>query len=504
MWVQRHPGVAGGLVPDEPAQLEAAARPVLAQAAQSVRQAIDTAEIDAGQLAGGYRIGGGAATCVPHADPPLLAARVITPPGGSRTCVRNLVRVTTVRERINAVLDGAVDYEPGLDALTVTPSAEVDPVLIAVLHDACAALWRGGWQPVELHRVVARRGHPMHAHLVTDAVAAHLGQFVPAAVDERWLAQADALGAYVWWTDAATYLDEIATRWKLDRVAVLDVVLTLLAILSELPPIEVLVPPPGTAPRPGDRSGIGGSGTRRRIDARLLGRVRALLAKAESTPYPAEAETYTAKAQELVARHSIDEALLVARAGDAAVVPFARRIGVDHPYEGGTASLLDAIARANRCHAVWSPEFGFATVFGFDADIDAVDLLHTSLLVQAHRAMAQTEPPGGKAGRARLRTFRQSFLVAFAVRIGERLASAAEAALADATRSADETETAATAGLLPVLASRDEQVRETMRSVFPRTARARGSRVDSREGWDSGRAAADRAALHTRDAAQDR
>jgi hypothetical protein len=412
--------------------------------------------------------------------------------------------VTTVREKVSAVLDGTVGYESGLDALTVAPSAEVDPVLIAVLHGACAALWRGGWQPVELHRVVARRGHPMHAQLVTDAVAAHLRQFPRAAVDERWLAQADGLGASVWWASTAMYLDEIATRWKSDRVAVLDVVLTLLTILSELPPIEVLVPPPGTAPQRGDRSGTGGSGTRRRIDARLLDRVRALLAKAESTTYPAEAEAYTAKAQELVARHSLDEALLVARAGDAAVVPFARRIGVDHPYESEKASLLDAVARANRCHVVWSPEFGFATVFGFDADIDAVDLLHTSLLVQAQRAMAQAEPPGGKAGRARLRAFRQSFLVAFAVRIGERLAGAADAALADATRATDGTGTAAAAGLLPVLASRDEQVRETMRSVFPHTLRARGSRVDSREGWDSGRAAADRAALHTRDATQGR
>ena len=110
---------------------------------------------------------------------------------------------------------------------------------------------------------------------------------------------------------------------------------------------------------------------------------------------------------------------------------------MDHPYEGEKAALLDAVARANRCHTVWSPDLGFTTVFGFDADIDAVDLLYTSLLVQAHRAMAQTEPPGGKAGRARLKAYRQSFLVSFATRIGERLADAAEAALADATRTPD-------------------------------------------------------------------
>ena len=254
----------------------------------------------------------------------------------------------------------------------------------------------------------------------------------------------------------------------------------------------MLVPPPGSAPRPHpDPTGT------ERVDIRLLDRVRALLAKAESTGYPAEAEAYTAKAQELVARHSLDEALLAARFGDSAAraVPLARRIGVDHPYDGEKAALLDAVARANRCHTVWSPELGFTTVFGFDADIDAVDLLYTSLLVQAHRAMARTEPPGGKAGRKRLKTYRQSFLVAFATRIGERLAGVAEAALADATRTTDPAGDTDPADLLPVLASRDEQVRETMHRVFPRTVRARGSRVDSREGWDSGRAAADRANL---------
>lgn len=247
----------------------------------------------------------------------------------------------------------------------------------------------------------------------------------------------------------------------------------------------------------------------------MLDRVRALLAKAESTAFPAEAEAYTAKAQALVARHSLDEALLRARAGEQALVPFARRIGVDHPYEGEKAALLDAVARANRCHPVWSPDLGFVTVFGYDADVDAVDLLYCSLVVQANRAMARAEPPGGKAGRARLKTFRQSFLVAYAARIGERLAAAADSALADATGAAagaaggaDETgsdesgsdESGAGGGvpavdLLPVLASRDERIRETMREVFPHTVRSRGARVDSLEGWDSGRAAADRAAL---------
>ena len=94
--------------------------------------------------------------------------------------------------------------------------------------------------------------------------------------------------------------------------------------------------------------------------------------------------------------------------------------------------------------------------------------------------------------------------MAFAVRIGERLTNAADAAMTDATHTADGSVNVDAADLLPVLASRDEQVRETMLSVFPRTVRSRGSRVDSQEGWHSGRTAADRAALHTGDAAPGR
>jgi hypothetical protein len=383
--------------------------------------------------------------------------------------------VDTVRETIGAVVGGRLGFEDGLDLLTVAPAAEVDPALTAALFDATARLWRDGWQPAELHRLVTRRGTGVQPLLIGDAVAAYLRGFAPKAVDQRWRDQAAELDARPWWGDDAGYLRQVVQHRRVDRVTLLDAVLTLLTLLRDLPPIEMLVPPPGQA-TPARRA----PGT----DAKLE-RVRALLAKAEATTFPAEAEAYTAKAQELISRHSIDEALL-AEGGGVEVVPYARRIGVDHPYENEKASLLNSVARANRCHVVWSPEFGFATVFGFDADIDAVDLLHTSLLVQAHRAMARTEPRG-KAGRSRLKNFRQSFLVGYAVRIGERLAEASRAALDQA---------ADPAALLPVLASRDVQVREARDRSFPSTTRGRGFRVASLEGWESGREAADEAKLH--------
>ncbi len=352
---------------------------------------------------------------------------------------------------VRDVVGGSIGYEAGLDALTVAPAAEVDAELSGSLRDAFERLFKGGWQPAELHRVVARLGDPVKAGLVADASTAYGKRF--SDVDPRWTAQASSLSS--------------GPR-RPDRITLLDSSLGLLIALRRLPLIDVLIPPPGTVWANPHISG----------DSRMLERVRALLAKAESTDFPAEAEAYSAKAQELIARHSIEEALT--SVDRAEVVPFARRIGVDHPYESEKASLLDAVARANHCHTVWSPELGFSTVFGFDADIDGVELLYTSLLVQANRAMARDEPAKGKA---RIKAFRRSFLVAYAVRIGERLAQA--------TRH----EIAAVPSLLPVLRSRDLQVQEAMQKAFPRTVRSRGSRVDSLEGWESGRAAADEAKL---------
>src|SRR5438552_3000516 len=58
------------------------------------------------------------------------------------------------------------------------------------------------------------------------------------------------------------------------------------------------------------------------------------------------------------------------------------------------------------------------------ADLDAVELLFTSLLVQANAAMIRAGGKKDEYGRSRTRSFRQSFLVPYAIRIGERLAEA--------------------------------------------------------------------------------
>ncbi|GIF07437.1 DUF2786 domain-containing protein [Actinoplanes siamensis] len=356
----------------------------------------------------------------------------------------------SAREIVERVRAGELDHETALDLLAGVPAAETDTALATALGGEFDRLFRTGWQPVELHRAVARRGNPIQGRLVAEAATTFMTGKEPVA--DGWRAQAVQLRS--------------AGGRRSDRIAVLDASLDLLAQLRRLPAIEILVPPPGTP----------ATTVHQHADQRVLDRVRALLAKAEATDFPAEAEAYSAKAQELITRYRIEE--VTAPAVD--LTPFARRIGVDHPYENEKASLLDAVSRANGCRTVWSPELGFSTIFGFDADIDAVELLYTSLLVQANKAMTRDEPVKGKA---RVKAFRRSFLIAYAVRIGERLREVADR------------EFAGHGDLLPVLRDRDVQVRAAMERVFPRTVRARGSRVDSLEGWDSGRAAADEANL---------
>lgn len=355
--------------------------------------------------------------------------------------------------------------------------------------------WQGGWQPADLARVVGRDLTAGHLRLAVDAIAAEGRRHAAATVDPRWAAQVHELGAG-WCGDPRGYLDAVGERDGLDRAGTARCVLELLRLLARLPELPPVGPAPGqrghrTADRPAEPAPT---------EPRILARVRALLAQAESTNYPEEADAFTAKAQQLMARHSISAALLDAdahRGGE----PGARRIGIDNPYEAPKALLLDAVTPANRCRSVWSKAFGFSTVVGHEPDLDSVEMLYTSLLVQATAAMNRAGARRDGQGRSRTRTFRQSFLVAYASRIGERLTEATDSAVRDAAagRPADGSATdgadaPADPRLLPVLAARADAVAAATERMFPDLTLHTLAGND-REGWAHGTAAADRAIL---------
>ncbi|ARF79911.1 DUF2786 domain-containing protein [Kitasatospora aureofaciens] len=389
-------------------------------------------------------------------------------------------------------LDLALDTGASLLAASAGQWPAVSRALLGYADTAVGRCWSAGWRPADLVRVVRRGLKPVHLALAVDLIAAEARRHPAAGLDRRWLEQLRELEAEVWWPSDEQYLGAFAHRHRLDRFALATAVLELLRSWGRLPPIAPVGPAPGAstaARRPtGPVTG----------EPRMLARIRALLAKAESTEYPEEAEALTAKAQQLMAQHSIDEALVAAAAADRNT-PAALRIGVDNPYEGPKTMLLDAVAAANRCRVVWAKEFGFCTVIGFDGDLDGVELLYTSLLVQATHALNKA----GSGKDSRSKAFRQSFLVAYAARIRERLTAATErtttAAAAGRHLREDGTEEQLLpdARLLPALAARSAAVDEEVGRLFPKLVSQR-VRVSDGEGWAAGRAAADRAALHGR------
>ncbi|WP_329471766.1 DUF2786 domain-containing protein [Streptomyces sp. NBC_01723] len=370
----------------------------------------------------------------------------------------------TVDRAFEAALYDTAEHALDTAASLLAADPAADAELARRGEEFVATAWRRGWQPADLVRIVRRELDDVHVRLVAALIRAQAPHDRPRG--PRWAAQLDAVP------------DGTAPP-RTDRFSHATAVLELYRLLLRLPTLEPL--DAGETGRPRQES---------RPESRALARIRALLAKAEATGYPEEAEALSAKAQELMARHSVDEALLSAHA-PSPDAPGACRIGVEAPYEQAKAVLLDAVADANHCRAVWNESLGFSTVVGFEADLEAVELLHTSLLVQAEAAMTRAEAAQRAGGRKRTKTFRQSFLAAYAHRAGTRLRAAAEAVAAEAGRAGD-------VDLLPVLASRDVAVTDRLGRMFPETTTTRLRGAGDAAGWTEGTRAADHAEVGRR------
>jgi hypothetical protein len=432
---------------------------------------------------------------------------------------------SAIGEAVQGVCDGRPDSrDKQLEQLAIERSPgwtqAVSGALVEYLRRSVTSAWKRGWQPAELARHVGRELSAAHAAVVSDMITAEMLGYAAATVDARWAAQTAVIEAAApargtWWGSNAEYL---SARYALGRdqefIFTVATAIETLHVFRHLPALERLLPLPGTA-RPTAAARAETAEAAAPADERMLGRIRAMLAKAESTEFAEEAEALSARAQELMAKYSIDHALLAAESGREET-PCGRRIAVDNPYEAPKATLLQTVAQANRCRVVWSRELGLVTVIGFPADLDAVELLFTSLLVQADTAMLRTGGKRDGSGRSRTRAFRQSFLLAYAIRIGERLAEAADhaeqAAVAEQRAAggdggpasdasagdgtADGVAARKGADLVPFLAARHRAVDDAVDEMFGSTlTRSRSVRATDAEGWSSGRAAADLASL---------
>lgn len=354
----------------------------------------------------------------------------------------------------------------------------VDPVGEQVLLQAVANAWAQGWQPAEVVHQVRHKADRVAARLVDLAVVADHDRRSGQRIDPRWQEQVDRLEG----REQSTRLDWLRQwrrREQVERRRCYDAVGAAWRVLAGLPRLPLLVPPPGAdasvvrlgAPAPGSTADP------------ILDRVRKLLAKAESTEFDAEAEALTAKAQQLMARHAVDRARVDGSPVDPG--PCMTRVLLDPPYVAAKAALLSAVADANRSRAIGVGDLDLSVVVGHADDLAAVELLFTSLLVQAGNALADASRGSGAGDRPRSPAFRQSFLLGFTARIRERLAAADAEVLAGS----------GAAGAV-VLRGRLGAVDDAVDRLFGALTESRvGGRHDP---WGAarGRSAADLARLH--------
>jgi len=225
----------------------------------------------------------------------------------------------------------------------------------------------------------------------------------------------------------------------------------------------------------------------------LLARVRKLLAKAEDPAVTdAEAESYNNKAAELIARYGIDRAMLAA--ADAATDEITTvKISLDNPYSRDKAGLLTNIAHPLRCRALlhrYGQTVNAVTVFGFKSDLERVELLFTSLLLQATTQLTRVRPEhvvGGESLAAYRRTWLHGFSGAVFARLqqSEEHARREHAASSPGGRSAD-----------LVLRDRNTLVKDAYDEQFGNLRSAPRRRL-SGSGYLDGHYAGERANLNT-------
>ena len=129
------------------------------------------------------------------------------------------------------------------------------------------------------------------------------------------------------------------------------------------------------------------------MSAKYIEKINKLLRKAESTT-PAEAEALFEKAQELMTSYAITEAMLAEARGDDVREEIVRKeIEYTGIYQRALFDLGFVVGNNNQCRSLihnrnyTKPKATIQTVIGFESDVNRVEMLTTSLQIQALAAM---------------------------------------------------------------------------------------------------------------------
>ncbi len=203
---------------------------------------------------------------------------------------------------------------------------------------------------------------------------------------------------------------------------------------------------------------------------RIVDRVKALLAKADSTNHEPERQAFVAKAQQLITRHHIEQAELAE--SDDSIGEQRITISGWGNATRGVVNLYAAVATRNRCTTARTGDRNASQVilFGTDTDRELTIALVDHLLPQLRRDLLRDAPRS-----------RMSYAVGWSIEVADRLTAAQEA------------EAAASMALVPT----NEAAREALHATYTIT-RARSAEVRFDE-YGSGRRAGQNADIgHTK------
>lgn len=214
----------------------------------------------------------------------------------------------------------------------------------------------------------------------------------------------------------------------------------------------------------------------------MLERVRKLLAKAEDPSIsPVEAEAYNAKAAELIARYGIERARLEETDPQRRATVADKIIRLQRPYVINKSMLLTVVGNAMRCKVI-TLRNDSAHVVGYESDIERVEIIFSSLLVQQSMGLSlaqMTERRGEDP-----RTFAKSYFAGFAVAVERRLRAAEKQAESEATTGTD-----------LALVNRNAVVFQKMTELYPRTRATASRPVRMNGGYTRGHSDGSRANL---------
>ena len=221
-------------------------------------------------------------------------------------------------------------------------------------------------------------------------------------------------------------------------------------------------------------------------------KINALLRKAESTGSQAEADALFGKAQELMTKWAIDDAMLdQARGKDEQEKIEQRVVILRSNFYDADAGILTSVAVNNQARVLVTERKGekrgerYAYIVGFPTDLDRVEMLFTSMMIQMGSALEQhirNLPEPLASDRYAKKQERKSFRIGFSSRIYTRLREARDTTAQTGTGNP----------YALALQSKEERVQNYLDEMGAGPKR-RGKQKISSSGYVAGQRAADRA-----------